>query len=133
MDSPITPDLKSQIRVLIDATACEPERANAAPSEFHKCVAIAGINDEVRAAATACNNEADGIRTRNSRIDSPMTGSVSRTKSITCKSVPQNPSSQLQNPSNTDSDLADLVDAWPKLSKAVKAGIAALVKASLLE
>ena len=33
----------------------------------------------------------------------------------------------------SDRDLADLVDAWPKLSKAVKAGIAALVKASLPE
>ena len=54
------------------ATACEPEHANAAPSEFHKCVAIAGINDEVQAVATACNNEADGIRTRNPRIDSPI-------------------------------------------------------------
>ena len=59
-------------RAVLDAALAEPQELSGLLNKALDGLAIAGINDEVQAVAIACNNEADGIRTRNPRIDSPI-------------------------------------------------------------
>ncbi len=47
----------------------------------------------------------------------------------TLATTSSSPSSRAQNPSTTDPDLALVIDRWPSLPVAVKAGIVAMVRA----
>ena len=78
-------------------------------------------------------NTSRRTRTYNLLVKSQLTGVISgdsATPSGTANPTPSSsPSSGAQNTSTTDPDLAAVIDAWPTLPEAVKAGIVAMVEA----
>src|SRR5262249_4285806 len=76
-----------------------------------------------------CASEGDGTRTRNHRIDSPLS---SRRKSKTAKEVAETASEPLAHTlaceTQIDPDLARLIEAWPSLRPTVKRVILAALE-----
>ena len=76
-------------------------------------------------------NEGDGARTRNLRIDSPV---LYFTTADSVTSYDEQSACTSSNTSNStqnlppDADLQAVIDAWPTLPAAVKAGILAMVE-----
>ena len=81
-----------------------------------------------------CESEADGTRTRNHRIDSPVHQSRKPTdsKGLRTDAEPRATHSATLSVKSapSDPDLSAVIDAWPTLPKAIRAGIVAMVRAS---
>ena len=75
----------------------------------------------------------DGIRTHEKRICNPLPGSVTNADTSTSEHAPATPSNSPSSSTATDppdADLRRVVEAWPELPPAIRAGILAMVQAS---
>jgi hypothetical protein len=85
---------------------------------------------QLLAALSLAFSEGDGTRTRNHRIDSPLTPLPTSVSDNDLRQQPPPLTGPLLPDAGTDPDLARVVTAWPDLPPHVRAAVLALVQTS---
>ncbi len=80
--------------------------------------------------ATVCGNAPGRTRTCDLRCRKPLLYSVNPAEGQTCEHGPEHSADYSAFAASIDPDVAAIIQAWPVLPEAVRAGILAMVEAS---
>ena len=112
------------------ATPCHQPTSPAAQENSPKPLRVADLDDAVRVPATARESSGGGIRTPDTRIMIPLTTRKTPGKTAYPDNCAAPDAAHETAAAALDVDLQSVIEHWPNLPPAVKAGIVAMVRAS---
>ena len=112
------------------ATPCHQPTSPAAQKNSPKPLRVADLDDAVRVPATARESSGGGIRTPDTRIMIPLTTRKTPGKTAYPDNCAAPDAAHETAAAALDVDLQSVIEHWPNLPPAVKAGIVAMVRAS---